>query len=633
MGDLVKTVTMRILADAGDAQAKLDELTARADALGAKDIRVGVRVDAPDLATLETKLAATRAMLADKGLTEAGIRIRVDGAGAAIAQLTAVKKAADDVGNAGGGIFSKLLGLFGGGGGGGGLMGLLGKFGGGAIGPIPLASGLPGLAAGAGVIAGIFAALPALDALLTGGAAALLGGGAFGIMSKYAYANLQGPYGQLNTAQTNLQNAQALYQVAPTAANKQALTQAADQLKAVNLQISQLPAAEQAAITGMQNLTTAGGKLQAAFQPTFLKVFNDGLQVMSNLLPTALPFATTFGNVLDGVLKKVAQITAPPPGAPKISDTLRRMLNPDEVTALQPKQSPFQKFMDSLHSIEGPALNSIVTGIGKVAAAIGGLFTIMSGKDIAHTINAVFDAIALSIRSAGYAVKDVMLAWHALQSAGEAVARYLVSVWSSFERAVASNLNGVRDVVRTVEETWQGLVSAAQADVHAVMHAWDSMVGFLSSIPGKIKGFFADAGSWLLHAGESIIGGLVSGIRSAAGGMLHDVLSWVKSLIPSWKGPPEVDRMLLYPAGQAIMGGLVAGIGSQVPVLHAQLAGITGTIGAWTGTRGGGYAAGGGGPVNMHFYGITTDQNTVRQLVQALQEYKRHGGGSALGLA
>lgn len=104
-----------------------------------------------------------------------------------------------------------------------------------------------------------------------------------------------------------------------------------------------------------------------------------------------------------------------------------------------------------------------------------------------------------------------------------------------------------------------------------------SLLNYAKGIPGSIKSVFSGAGSWLWGAGQSIINGLVSGIKSMIG-WLKSNLSWVTSLIPSWKGPMDVDRKLLTPSGAAIMGGLVTGITSQLPMLKRTLGGVSSQI-------------------------------------------------------
>lgn len=72
----------------------------------------------------------------------------------------------------------------------------------------------------------------------------------------------------------------------------------------------------------------------------------------------------------------------------------------------------------------------------------------------------------------------------------------------------------------------------------------------------------------------SLHNGIVSGIQA-----VKNVLTSMTSLIPSWKGPMSLDRVLLVPTGEAIMGGLIRSIESKVPELESVLRGVTATIG------------------------------------------------------
>jgi len=88
---LVKTVEMRVLADAGDAQAKLDQLDAKRKELDGNAIKMRFRVDD---AAGQAQLDDLREKADKLGLKEVGIKVRVDGAGRAIAELTAATEEA-----------------------------------------------------------------------------------------------------------------------------------------------------------------------------------------------------------------------------------------------------------------------------------------------------------------------------------------------------------------------------------------------------------------------------------------------------------------------------------------------------------------------------------------------------------
>lgn len=98
--------------------------------------------------------------------------------------------------------------------------------------------------------------------------------------------------------------------------------------------------------------------------------------------------------------------------------------------------------------------------------------------------------------------------------------------------------------------------------------------GAIDAVPGKIKGVFAGAGSWLYSAGKALLQGLINGIN-AMKGALKSALGGITALIPSWKGPREKDLVLLRPAGQLVMRGFMRGIDDVVPHLKDQLNGIT----------------------------------------------------------
>src|SRR5690242_16563077 len=91
---LVKTVEMRVLAKAGDAQEQLDEIAAKADRLDSDAIRMRFRVDD---AEGKAQLDEIRARADRLGFKDVSIKVKVDGAGRAIADLMAVKHEEDKV--------------------------------------------------------------------------------------------------------------------------------------------------------------------------------------------------------------------------------------------------------------------------------------------------------------------------------------------------------------------------------------------------------------------------------------------------------------------------------------------------------------------------------------------------------
>jgi len=103
---------------------------------------------------------------------------------------------------------------------------------------------------------------------------------------------------------------------------------------------------------------------------------------------------------------------------------------------------------------------------------------------------------------------------------------------------------------------------------------WALTAAWFRGLPGKIKGFFSGAGSWLVSIGKSIISGLIRGIVSKFSG-LKSSLSGLKSKITSWKGPPAVDKKLLIDNGKLIMQGLETGLVSGYSNVKSTLQQLT----------------------------------------------------------
>jgi phage-related protein len=473
----------------------------------------------------------------------------------------------------------------------------------------------------AAIGAALTALLPELAGVVAGFAAAGVCAAAFAALAAPAVKHVTTAYGNLKAARLAYSQAQAKEQLDPSKTNEAALRKAADNLKLVQQQIGKMPAAEQAAITGITNLGAAFSKQSKAFEPKVFEVFASGLRLAATLLPTITPFANTFADSLS-----------------KIFTNLNKSAH----------GKGFQDFLKQFHGIEGPAIQAIAAGIGNVAGSVGRLLTVMSGKDVAHTLNIAFSAISGTIGGLTTTIRFLMNAWDGMKLFGHNVASAFDSARHSvatFGHDVASNFDSIRHTIASFSPgaiiskafsgisgfvksafagaqqwfsgLWQGaqgavsktisffsslgskvkgavsgaaswLIDKGRAAINGLGNgakaAWGAVSSFFSGLGGKIKGFFAGASGWLVASGKAIMDGLLAGITSA----WNKVATFLSSLagkIKSLKGPLDYDRVMLYPHGQAIMQGLMAGMGSQVPALEAQLRGITSTIAGLAGNH------------------------------------------------
>jgi len=571
---LVKTVELRILADAADAQRQMDEVAGKADKLQANTIRMRFKLDS---AEGRAQLDAIKAKADEMGFKDVSIKVRVDGAGRAIADLMAVKHEEDKVRDQG--LMNRIGGLIGGAGGG--IPG--------SLGPVPL----PALAAAVPIVGALATEAAGLAA---GFAAAGAGAGAFALLAMPAVKQVEAAYQGLNTAQQKYQAAQAKFAEAPTKANATALKAAALNLDLAKDAIGKLPASEQAAIKGIQGLSGEFGKMSKAFQPVAFKVFADGLKVVGNLLPHLTQFATPFAASLDKAFQQLGKFTA---------------------------SKGFSDFMSKMAADVGPATTAILNGIGKVGGAIGHLLTIMSSKDIAHSINIAFGAIAGTINVVASGIHRFMQNFDGMKAAATSAGHAIASAFKSVVSGAVSFQEGV-------DRAFMAVVRGAGNMVSGVVH-------FVSSLPGKIKGFFAGAAGWLVSAGKNIIQGLINGIESmvsAVGSAIGRIASTIRSFLPfspakqgplSGQGSPDI-------AGRRIAVMLAGGMDSGargVALAAGRLAGAAGISPAAA-------AAGHGGEVHLHvhYHGVHTGDKyaNAQQVHQLMRDYKRNRGGAPLGL-
>ena len=596
------------------AKPDLTELKAQLDELGAKTETARVDIDDRDG---EVKLLRLNSRLAELNRKVANPKISVSGAARAQAEIAAVRLELDRLNEkaatAGrGGLLSRILfgaagAAEGGGGGGGG-------------------GGLAGLLPGGGSLAVLGAAVPVIGALATeavglasGFAAAGAGAGSFALLAAPAFKSVTDALAQIKADQTAYNRA-----LTDTAKN--------NALKHLKMDYAALDPQQRGVVKGIQMLKQEFGNMTDALRPDAFRLFNQGVQLAGKLLPATLPFAETFANVLSKLLGQASKFAS---------------------------SKGFKDWLKQFHSLEGPALNSIGAGIGKVAIAVGKLLTVMSGKDVAHAINIAFGTIAGVINGVTYAVRRLMQNWdgmssafrrvrHDIASAGHDIAHVFDTVRhavASFAHEVAQDFNNVRhfnavlahDFAHAFDMIRHGVATLAHNIAvwfdrirHSIASKFDEAVSYIRGVPHRILAALGNLGSLLFNAGKAIVQGLINGIKSMFGA-LGSVASSIGHFIAGLKGPLPKDLTLLVPHGQAIMTGLMDGMRSRFPHLRSQLGEVTGMIGgmhvpAAPGRRG----AAGAGSLQLQ---VTAGGGSAFEqfMVQAIRNYVRIRGGSVQG--
>ena len=369
-------------------------------------------------------------------------------------------------------------------------------------------------------------------------------------------------------------------------------------LQAVSPVLSQIASVVSSTLTGLLPL----------LQP----IIDALVMIVQAVLPALMPLISA----LQPLLLSLAQLVLP------VVATLLQALAPILATlvgAVTPVINVITELINLLVPVLVPALNLVAQLLGEnlghvataVAGIIAGLVKVIQGvidfiagvftgdwdrawKGIKEILSGVIDAIMAIVKG----VLGVAGTMFSHMKAGlERGKEFWSNVWSAIKDFAASIWNGIVSYIRGQLDAMiaafkgvQGLISGAisalwswvkstftngiNAASSAVVSGVDKVVGFFQNLPGQIKSALGNLGSLLINAGKQIIQGLLNGIESMIGAV-KDKLSDLTSLIPDWKGPEAVDRMLLHEAGQLVIEGFIKGLESRYDAVRKSLADLT----------------------------------------------------------
>lgn len=228
---------------------------------------------------------------------------------------------------------------------------------------------------------------------------------------------------------------------------------------------------------------------------------------------------------------------------------------------------PQVEFFRSIFEL-GKANFQVVMGmLGQVATFVGGAFQqvgnivsgvtsalimpawtmIQAGAQVMATIaSGAFDLIKLGFQFVGQMIQSVWgniiePVWGLFRDGAGLLADILTGNFDNIGTRFESMGTHLRDIVMgpinvamdffgnlvsLISDAWVSFQTTVANVVVQVKNKISEMVTNIAEIPGKIKGVFADAGSWLLSAGRNIISGLWSGMQQ----MWDNVTGWLSDL-------------------------------------------------------------------------------------------------------
>lgn len=145
--------------------------------------------------------------------------------------------------------------------------------------------------------------------------------------------------------------------------------------------------------------------------------------------------------------------------------------------------------------------------------------------------------------------------WQGLKDSWNAVLGF-------FQGSVSFFANLGSSIVSAFSSAWNGIVQGFYQVNASIADAGSQIMAEVGSWPGKIQSFFADAGSWLVSAGENIVRGLIAGIGNmitAAVAKAKELAGAVKNAVTGFLGihsPSTVMADIGGFIGQGLIDGL-----------------------------------------------------------------------------
>jgi TP901 family phage tail tape measure protein len=252
---------------------------------------------------------------------------------------------------------------------------------------------------------------------------------------------------------------------------------------------------------------------------------------------------------------------------------------------------------------------------GRVIMAVVNFILTVAGPTIGFVFMTTFMIAGYWIRTVIVIIGDLIGIIIDFIHWGDAAWQATDKAYQAIRAAVVASVNGIKAAINWfagLPGMFSGWFNSAK---NGATGALQGILNYVSGLPGQIKNFFAGAGSWLIHAGEQLIQGLIDGIEHMLGGLWHKlggVASKIKGFFPfsPAKHGPLSGRGDLFFAGQSMVNRIAAGMQSRTGHVYDTTGNIAGMIAGMGGpgiqgpvvSPGGGPGSTGSGvgPINIY---------------------------------
>lgn len=307
-------------------------------------------------------------------------------------------------------------------------------------------------------------------------------------------------------------------------------------------------------------------------------------QVIGQVMSVAAPIIGQIMTIIGELLGQIGDQLAP------VIEQIATVIG-DVLIAVLPMLTPILSTIGSLLSTLIPVAGQIISVVAQVVAAIAPLIVQLASALIPiigallPVVQTVFSTVASIISSVMGIVEGIIKtvtsvikgdwagAWEGIKQVFSGVWDLIVSIVTGQIALVKSViLAGINLVKSMWSNTWNAVTNvvtnAWEGIKYAVSNGVSAMMNFITGMPSKILGAFANAKSWLVESGRSIIQGLIDGIMGMIGTVkdaVGNVLSAARNLLPfspAKEGPFSGKGWTLY-SGRSIVEALADGVNQR----------------------------------------------------------------------
>ncbi|QGH80585.1 tape measure protein [Mycobacterium phage Rahalelujah] len=377
------------------------------------------------------------------------------------------------------------------------------------------------------------------------------------------FSNLQGPMQTLSTAWINLSTAgsQSFGNISATIGNfangfndmvnkvtadgslgkafdglKQvmdSLGNAFNQLMTVGIQaMGQMGGPMSGFIDGFMNLLTSLMPALTSFSNLLFNVFgtlgNSLAPIVTALTPAFTTLADTLGTLLSGSLQTLGTVLTPV--AELLGGAIKTALDA-LAPMLPPMIASFQQLATTMVSQLAPYIPQLATAFGQIVGAILQLVPVIVSS-LLPAFQQLLPAIVQMVPPLTSMMQSLAQMMPVIVSIVGVVIKFAGAIMQAGASIASFLLGGLQRIVSVLAEVQSaiaGWVSSWQSGI-------DTVSSYVGELPGKIKGWFDDAGSWLIEAGKNVVQGLINGIGSMIGAAVSKAKELASNVAGAVKG-------------------------------------------------------------------------------------------------